>query len=72
MRAIYIGSSHCSVYPVICDTALLFEKNSPKYRQIDFLSFIFKLEVRGSSEMFVFTKWTNQVLFCLGYLVQNK
>ena len=41
-----------------------------KYRLIDFLSFTFKPKVRSSSEMFVITKWTNQVLFCLGYLVQ--
>ena len=37
------------------------------------LSFTFKPEVRSSSsEMFVITKWTNPVLFCLGYLVQIK
>ena len=28
-------------------------KNNAKYRQIDFLSFTFKPEVRSSSEMFV-------------------
>ena len=48
------------------------KKNNAKYRQIDFLSFTFKSEVRCSSEMLVITKWTNQVLFCLGYLVQKK
>ena len=53
-------------------TSLEIEKNSAKYRQIDFLSFTFKPEVRSSSEMFVITKWTNQVLFCLGYLGQIK
>ena len=29
-------------------------------------------EVHSSSEMFVITKWTNQVMFCFGYLVQIK
>ena len=88
MHAIYIGSLHCSVRLIICDMALEFtgtfittrrhcsslkiEKYTAKYRQIDFLSFTFKLEVRRSSEMFVITKWTNQVLFCLSYLVQIK
>ena len=47
------------------------KKNNAKYRQIDFLSFTFKPEVR-SSEIFVITKWTNQVLFCMGYLVHIK
>ena len=32
------------------------------------LFFIFKPEVHSSSKMFVITKWTNQVRFCLGYL----
>ena len=40
--------------------------------EIDFLSFTFKPEVRSKKEMFVITKWTNQVLFCLGYLVYIK
>ena len=44
------------------------KKNNAKYRQIDFLSFIFKPEVHSSSKMFVITKWTNQFRFCLGYL----
>ena len=48
------------------------EKNNAKYRQIDFLSFTFKREVCSSSEMFLITKWTNQVLFCLDYLFQIK
>ena len=32
--------------------------------KIDFLSFTLKPEVHSSSEMFVITKWTNQVLSC--------
>ena len=28
--------------------------------------------MRSSSEIIVITKWTNQVLFCFGYLVQIK
>ena len=55
---------HCS--------SLEIEKNNAKYHQIDFLIFTFKPEVRSSSEMFVITKWTNQVLFCLDYLFQIK
>ena len=38
-------------------------KKKEKCCQIDFLSFTLKPEVRSSSEMFVITKWTNQVLF---------
>ena len=38
--------------------------------QIHFLSFPFKPEVRSSSEMFVITKCTNQVLFSLSYHVK--
>ena len=48
------------------------KKYNAKYPQIDFLRFIFKPEVPSSSAMFVITKWTNQVLFCLSYLVQIK
>ena len=40
--------------------------------KLTFLSFTFKSEVRSRSEMFVITKRTNQVLFCLGYLVKIK
>ena len=88
LHAIYIGSLHCSVRLIICDMALKFsaistatrrhcssfeiKKNNAKYRQIDYLSFIFKPEVRSGSKMFVITKWTNQVLFCLVYLVHMK
>ena len=64
-----------SDYVLLLDVTILvwqLKRNNAKYRQIDFLSFTFKPEVRSSSEMFVITKWTNQVLFCLGYLVQIK
>ena len=58
-----------SNYSLLLDATVLvskLKKNSAKYHQIDFLGFTSKLEVCSSSEIFVITKWTNQVLFCLG------
>ena len=38
--------------------------------KIDFLSFTLKPEVHSSSEMFVITKWTNQVLSCKAIFIK--
>ena len=51
------------------ETEKIMQKNPVK---LIFLGLTFKPEVRSSSETFAITKWTNQVLFCLGYLVQIK
>ena len=62
-------------YALLLDATILVWKskiNDAKYHQINFLSFTFKPEVRSSIEKFVITKWTNQVVCCLGYLVQIK
>ena len=67
---LWYGIEIFSDYVLLLDVTILvwkLKKNNAKYRQIDFLSFIFKLEVRSSSKMFVITKWTNKVRFCLGY-----
>ena len=56
-----ITRRHCS--------SLVMRKNA-KCRQPDFSKFASKPEVHSISEMFVFTKWTKHVLFCLAYLVQ--
>ena len=62
----------CIIYVNLYYVLFLLEEIKNYYydHQIDFFSFKFNPEVRSSSEMFVITKWTNQVLFCLGYLVQ--
>ena len=53
-----------SDYSLLLDVTVLvwkLKKNNAKYRQNDFLRFTFKPEVHSNSEMFVTTKWTNQV-----------
>ena len=69
---LWYGFEMFSDYVLLLDVTILvwkLKKNNAKYRQIDFT---FKLEVGSSSEMIVITKWTNQVLFCLGYVVRIK
>ena len=64
-----------SDYSLLLDVPVLvwkLKKNNAKYRQNDFLNFTLKPEVRSISELFVITKWTNKVLFCLGSLGQIK
>ena len=68
---LWYGIEIFSDYVLQLDVNILvwkFKKSNAKYRQIDFLSFTFKPEVRSCSEMFVITKWKNQDLFCLGFL----
>ena len=46
---------HCLFLEIEKNTTII-------YRQIDFYSFTFKPKVLNSREMFIITKWTNQVL----------
>ena len=62
-------------HSLLLDVAVLVwkEGKNVKCPQNDFfLSFASKPEVHSSGEMFVITKWTNHVLFCLAYHVQIK
>ena len=61
-------------YSLLLDVTVLVWKvgTNVKCRQNDFFKFCIQPEVHSSSEMFVITKWTNHVLFCLACLVQIK
>ena len=62
-------------YLLLLNVNVLFLKldKNTKFHQIDFfLNFTFKPEVHSTAEMFVVTKWLNQVLLSLAYHVQRK